>query len=578
MLYRKEKGDFRNAGYIVGVSAPRLDAAAALLNQSGIEAAIEESKLLRLRTYNGVPQTAIRLCLHQARIDWHDVEVIAIASRPVRSWLRQAWAQTASNTFLDRPHTYCLTEVIGDSARELNVSRIVQKMSGNSGHRTIAFDHHLCHAASAFYASPFERALIVTMDEQGDGLSGAVAVGEGNRIQVLKSMSFPHSMGWVYSQITDFLGFTSHGEEHKVQWLSLYGEPVFQDVFQDMFCGSLKGILRLNLSYFKHRLGDQFSDKFYQRLGLSREKRIETRQEIAPHIASSLQHACGVLLTELLEYWRHRQNASYLCLGGGLFLNALLVASIEKNTGFRDIFVQPAAGNAGCALGAAWLAWHQVLGRARQEPVSHMYWGPRYTPDQVKEVLDNCKAPYRWFTTEAERNQETVLLLEAGKTVAWCQGAAEFGPRALGNRSLLASPWAPYVKDNLNDYIKHRKSFLPFALAVPEEDCPRYFDCSALGKFMTSMGWTKPAAQDLVRDFVLPGNCIRLHVVSRQSNPILWGLLKKFGQRAPAPFLVNTSFNLFGEPLVISPRDAVRSFFCSGVDAMLIDGFLLSKS
>lgn len=192
-------------------------------------------------------------------------------------------------------------------------------------------------------------------------------------------------------------------------------------------------------------------------------------------------------------------------------------------------------------------------------------------------MLDNCKARYSLQTTEERKLDATLQLLDAGKIVGWFQGPAEFGPRALGNRSLLASPWAAYVRENLNDYIKHREWFRPFALAVPEEDCSRYFECSRLCLSMNSLAWARPTANVLPEGFLLPGNLVRLHVVQQQSNPLLWRLLKRFGEQAPAPMLVNTSFNLFGEPLVVKPRDAVRSYFCSGIDALVIENFVLSK-
>lgn len=565
--------------YILGLSAPRHDAAAALLGESGIEAAIEESKLVRSRHCSGTPEAAIRFCLSEARIGWGDIRIVAVASQPIRSWLRRAWFRNRLTPHDSIAGNLFQAKALAELGAELSSRQILREMGRSSGNSVIWFEHHLCHAASAFYASSFERALILTMDERGDGLSGVVAFGEGSRIRSLHSMAFPHSLGWVYSQVTGLLGFTPRREEHKIQWLSLYGDPEFRDVFLEMLRGSSNGALHLDLSYFNSNPDNHvaFSDKFYARLGLSKNRTIEPRQDIAPQIASSLQGACVSVVTEFLETWRQRTGAEYLCLGGGLFLNSLLVAAVEKNTGFRQIFVQPAAGNAGCALGAAWLAWHQVLGKSRQDPIPHMYWGPSYTADQVKQVLDNCKAQYRWFRTETEKNEETIRLLNTGKIVAWCQGAAEFGPRALGNRSLLASPWAAYVRENLNDYVKHREPFRPFAIAVTEEDCPRYFDCSQLGRFMATVGWAKPAAQELIKDFLLPGNCTRLHVVQRQANPGFWSLLKMFGKSAPAPFLVNTSFNLFGEPLVISPRDAVRSFHCSGIDALVIDGFVLAK-
>jgi carbamoyltransferase len=580
MVLRKDQMETGNSDYILGLSPPRHDAAAALLNGNGIKAAIEESKLVRSRACTGAPYAAARFCLGGAGIDWRDIEIVAIASRPIRSWLRKALLQAKFTPFAPLDGAYSQAKAAGEVGLELSSRRSLREVNGILSQRIFSFDHHLCHAASAFYASPFERALILTLDERGDGLSGMVAIGEGNRIRILQSIAFPHSLALVFSLVTQFLGFAPHREEHKTQWLSLYAEPVFYDVFLEMLRGSSNGALRLNLSFFNHWLTDQveFSDKFSHILGLSSSKAVEARQQIAPQVASSLQHACAAVVTQFLETWRQRSGAAHLCLSGGLFLNALLVAAVERNTGFDDIFVQPAAGNAGCALGAAWLAWHQLLGKPRQEPISHVYWGPRFNAEQIKQVLDNCKAPYRWFRTEVERNEETVRLLESGKIVAWFQGAAEFGPRALGNRSLLASPWAPYVRENLNDYVKHRRSFQPFAISVTDEDCLRYFGSSRLGDFVTSVASVNPAARELIKDFVLPGNLVRLHVVQRQANPAFWGLLKKFGERAPAPFLVNTSFNLFGEPLVISPRDAVRSFFCSGIDALVIHGFVLVKT
>jgi carbamoyltransferase len=259
-------------------------------------------------------------------------------------------------------------------------------------------------------------------------------------------------------------------------------------------------------------------------------------------------------------------------------LNPLLVNAVEKGTGFEQLFVQPAAGNEGCAAGAAWLVWHQLLRKPRLEPIGHVYWGPQFSNEETKRVLDNCKTSYRWFDAEDPLLDETVRLLETGKIVAWYQGAAEFGPRALGNRNLLALPWAPYVKENLNDYVKHRETFRPFALAVPDDDAHCYFECSGLANFMTSMASVRAEYRELVQDFVLPGNRVRLHVVEARANPTFWRLLKRVGKRSVAPLLVSTSFNLFGEPLVIRPREAVRTFYCSGIDALVVGRFLLRKS
>jgi carbamoyltransferase len=267
-----------------------------------------------------------------------------------------------------------------------------------------------------------------------------------------------------------------------------------------------------------------------------------------------------------------------ICLGGGLFQNVLLVSDVERQLGLGNVFVPPAPGNSGCAVGATLLAWHQVQGQPRQEAEAASYWGPSYGRHDVKDVLDNSKSRYTIPNTSDRTVDMTIQLLKTGKIVGWFHGATEFGPRALGNRSLLASPWAEYVKENLNDYIKHREWFRPFAISVPEEDCSRYFECSDLCRSMNSLGRVRSNAEAVPRSFCLPGDRIRLHVVERKSNPIFWKLLKRFGEHAPAPLLLNTSFNMAGEPLVARPQDAVRSYFCSGIDALVIENFVLSKA
>jgi carbamoyltransferase len=231
-------------------------------------------------------------------------------------------------------------------------------------------------------------------------------------------------------------------------------------------------------------------------------------------------------------------------------------------------------------VGAAWLAWHESPERSRVAPLASLYLGPQFSNEQIKQVLDNCKATYRWCNSEDQKIDEALGLLQAGRIVAWFQGAAEFGPRALGNRSLLASPWAPYVVDNLNDFVKHREPYRPFALSIPEEDCRKYFECTTNGRFMTTMATPTPKMRKLLEPvssgFIVQDR-VRLHIVAREDNALIWKLLRRSGEKGPAPILVNASFNLFGEPLVITPRDAVRSYFCSGVDTLMAGNFLLSK-
>jgi carbamoyltransferase len=465
---------------------------------------------------------------------------------------------------------------LGRLARELNHRRVLRRLHGPQA-KVTSYNHHLCHAASAYYQSSFERALILTLDHEGDGSSGLLALGEGAKIRPLRRIPFPNSVAWVYSQVTELLGFAPRKDEHKTQWLSLEGEPTFKDLFLKILRRPGSPLPHLNFGYFNRGLVGRlaFSDRFYRELGLSQP--LELTDELRRSLAASVQQATAEVVGDLLQYFARREKISDICLAGGLFLNSLLVSDLEKRFGLDRVFVPPAPGNAGTAIGAGLLAWHEVpKGRAVVKP--GVYWGPSFSRTEIKDALDNSKARYSLQITEDRKMDMAVQLLHAGKIVGWYQGATEFGPRALGNRSVLASPWAEYVKENLNDYIKHREWFRPFALAVPEEDCAHYFEASASCRHMNSLATVKAVQDGVPEGFLLPLNRVRLHVVSRDANPAFWRLLKRFGESAPAPILVNTSFNLFGEPLVVKPRDAMRSYFCSGLDALIIDNFVLSKS
>ena len=574
---------------ILGISGLVHDPAAALAVDGVVSAAMEEAKLRRLRSLDGIPRQAIAFCQEQTQTSWREVECVAVASQPLRSWLRQAWLRTRLTPLAPVPSGYYQTKALGELGRELNNDRILREMGAAPGCRVVTREHHLCHAASAFYASPAERAVVLTLDEQGDGWAGLVALGEGTKLKKLEAIPYPHSLGWVFSQVTDLLGYEPRRSEHKTQWLSLEGEPVFEELFVKMLRRGGSPVPRLGMKYFNRGLAGRiaFSKEFYQAIGVKPpvgrgEAQQEAREVVGDerlkkNLAASVQAACGRVAAELAESYRKKTGAKWLCLAGGVFLNPLMVAALEKNTGYEQVFVQPAAGNEGTALGAAWLVWHEQPGRPRVSPMEHLYLGPSYSNQEIKQVLDNCKADYQWLEGDQPKIEETVRLVEAGKIVAWCQGAAEFGPRALGNRSLLASPWAAYVKENLNEYVKHREAFRPFAIAVTKEESGRYFESTTNARFMATVATVKPQGRALLEGFLLPGDRVRLHVVERAANPLLWQLLWKFGERARAAMLVNTSFNLFGEPLVLTPRDAVRSFFCSGIDALVIGSFLLRK-
>src|SRR5579864_6853679 len=424
---------------ILGLSSSKHDTAAALFEGGVIKAAIENDKLVRSRT-GGVPEEAIRFCLEQAGADWNDLDAIAMAP-PIDRNTNGLPPFTQAKAFRQVGGIRLLANDFG-SLSKTNLTERAQDGAATTVHH---FEHQLCHAASSFYLSPFDRALIVTMDEEGDGNCGMVAVGEGSQIRVVNKIRFPNSLAWIYSRVTSLLGFEAHQDEHKTQWLSVEGEPVFKNIFLEMFRNRRNHLPALNSDFTSSSDHSTFSDRFYREIGCEAGTRPlpdDTRRALA----SSLQQACVDVVGCLVEYFRKREGVQKVCFAGGLFQNALLVAMLEKQLGMNEVFVPPAPGNAGCALGAGLLVWHSILGNPRLPAVSEVYSGPACRRSEIKDVLDNCKARYSIQITGDRKIGAALQLLDAGKIVGWFQGATEFGPRALGNRSLLASPWAPYVR------------------------------------------------------------------------------------------------------------------------------------
>jgi carbamoyltransferase len=564
---------------ILGISSFKNDTAAALVRDGSIEAAIENSKLQPSVT-RGIPEAAIQFCLEKGSASWNDLDVVAIGSRAGRGWTRRALSRTRLAPLAPIATAYQEGKEFGRFAWEWTALRALRQRVSDSS-KLVTLDHHSCHAASAFFLSAFDKALILTLDGEGDGTAGMLAVGDGNKIRIEKTIPFANSIGWIYSRITDLIGFVPSKDEHKTQWLGLEGEPAYKDVLLRMLRRPGDVSLRVDFGYFRRDVTGVFepSVRLFTELGIPSGK-SELTPEIKRNIAASVQAAITEVISDLIASFQKKTGLQQICLGGGVFHNTLLVAALERKFGVGNIFVPPAPGNAGTALGAALWIWHQQMGKPRnaQSEVRSVYWGPSYARTEIKEVLDNAKARYAVQSTGERKLDSAVTLLRAGKIVGWFHGATEFGPRALGHRSLLASPWAPYVTENLNDFVKHRESFRPFAVSMREEDSARYFKSSPLCRLMNSLASVRPDNDVLPRALQLPGGLVRLHVVEKDADPLLWELLRRFGEQEPAPILVNTSFNLPGEPPVIRPKDAVRTFFCSGIDAVFVDNFLLTKS
>jgi carbamoyltransferase len=537
---------------ILGIATPGPNAAAALFDHRGIVAAIEEEKLTRLSDTHALPQLALQQILAAAGLRFSDLATIAFADRGARNRNGQKRSP----------------------AREAMLARLRQLLAGR---RFVSFDHHLCHAASAFYTSDFSRSLVLTLDHGANSSAGLVALGEEDNLKPLHALTFPNSLGWFYSRVTQLAGLRPNRDEHKLQWLSKDGQPEHLESFRKLFTWNSKGLPSFDRRYFTHGPDGTgiFAPRLYRELGLSRST-APVERTVRASLARSAQEALEEFVLRLAENCRETYGADSLCLAGGVFQNVLLVRALEQRSGFRNVYVQPVAGNAGTALGAAFLARKKNTGRSGRAPLGSLALGPEPTSQEIKAVLDNCKIVYKYLNGEDELLADTSRQLDRGKIVGWCQGRTEFGHRALGNRSLLASPFNEYVLENVNQFIKHREEFHPFALSVPAERAHEFFDCGPNSRFMASLGDLKNPIAGLER-FTFNGAAVRVHTVERQANPLFWKLLHKFGESAPAPILVNTSFNLFGEPLITDPRSAVRSFYCSGVDALAIGSFLVVK-
>jgi carbamoyltransferase len=557
---------------VLGISDLEHDPAVALIDDHRPVAAIEESKLNRSPRGSRFPQLALEYCLREAGVTMADVELSAAAGRANRASAREA---RLCSQFPITDGTHTAGRGLGRSSRDLGRLSALERFF-DLKQPLETFEHHLCHAASAFYPSDFDRALVLTLDHCGDMWSGLLALGEGTKLRPLKPLLFPNSLGFVYTDVTGRLGFQRQRDEHKTLWMSTQGAPEFLKSFQNLFSTDEDGLPQLDLQFLRHEVGGgwHLSDDFYKTLDLT--DRRPPQNALLAAVARSAQEHLEETVVALAETFRLRTGAPYLCLAGGVFLNVLLVRALEERTGFSRIFVQPASGNPGTALGAAYLARARANGRNGREPLSHLYLGPAFSPIEIKAVLDNCKVVYDCVQVETKLLAKTVRLLQDGKIVAWHKDRMEFGLRALGNRSILASPFSLFVKENLNEYIKHRESFHPFILSVPAEVASQYFEFSGNCRFVTSVGRVPAGIHDFDR-FVFDGRRVRLHLVERDTNPLFWNLLHAFGESAPAPVLVNTSFNLFGESLVCTPRDAVRTFYCSGIDALVIGDFLIVK-
>lgn len=521
---------------ILGLGGLLSDPACCILKDGRIASAIEQAKVTRQDRPGVFPEEALRMSLEISGVAPEEIDCVAIA-RP----------------FAPGP----------ESAAQLELRARFPSSD------IVVVEHHHAHAASAYYVSGFDSAAVLSLDRAGDFRSGVLFRGEHNRLTTVREMYFPDSLGDLFNRVTALLGFEPRADEHKVQWLSAQGEPVHRPVFDAVLHRGGSRWPQLDRAFFdadRLTLGG-FGARFFEAI------RLDPALPLSParkaDIAASLQTAIADSVIHIIG------SAERVCVAGGLALNARLVQALEGR--FAQVFAQPVAGNAGTALGSALYARHNFYGEDARVPFETLCLGPAYPAERIKQVLENCKLGFRYVLTEGELIQLAVRALGDDKIIAWMQGRMEFGPRALGNRSILASPLNPYSTENLNVYIKHRESFRKFAASVPEELAAEYFEAGPNARFLATVGKVRPQHRKTFEAAILGHDLIRVHTVRRDENPLYHSLLMAAGEAAGLPVLYNTSFNLFGDPLVCTPRDAVRSFYSSGIDALFAGSFLLEK-
>ena len=575
---------------ILGINAYHANAAAAIVVDGRLIAAVEEERLNRVKYAAGLPARAIQFCLDRAGAKLTEVDHIAVPRDP--------WARLGTKLrFAMRMPRFALDRV-----------RVMRRFAGIREDLATAFEvtpeaicaqfhrieHHRAHMASAFFVSPFQSAAVLSADGLGDFASFLCAAGEGPNMRALGEVTFPHSLGMYYTALTQYLGFWKFGDEYKVMGLAAYGQPEFLDEFRRIVRAHGPFSFRLGLDYFTHQtqgsemtwrdatstpvVGRIFSPYLEKRLGPTRQpdEPLTARHH---NIAASMQAALEEVLGSCWNGLAKATGQKALCLAGGVAFNCVANGKIFDASPFERVYVQPAAGDAGLSVGAAFAVNHQVLGRPREFTMDHAYWGPQYSPAEMRKAVDLAVASGDAQVAEFDEAalvEATARHIAAGKIVGWFQGAAEWGPRALGNRSILADPRRAEMKEILNRRIKHREIFRPFAPSIMEEAVGEFFEKAHPSPYMTFAYPVRAEKRAVIPAPTHVDGTARLQTVSRSANPLYWKLLRAVGDQTGVPVVLNTSFN-DNEPIVCRPEEALDCFHRTQMDVLVMGNCILQK-
>lgn len=591
---------------VLGISCYFHDAAAALLSDGKLVAAAEEERFTRVKHDYAFPRRAIDFCLAKAGIRAEELDQVVFFEKPFVKFERLLLTSMQTFPRSRRVFKDAMIAWLGD---KLWIKQLLQKTLRVEPEKIFFAEHHLSHAASAFYCSPFEEAAILTVDGVGEWTTASLGVGRGTEIRLLKEIRFPHSLGLLYSAFTAFLGFEVNEGEYKVMGMAPFGSPRYVDQVRKLVRIDADGSFELDLDYFSfHYSPDRtFSHKFEALFGEPRDPQalfftrsigwpayfgakpgnyeaLARSNERYADVAASIQAVTEDALLRMATEAHRETGLRRLCMAGGVALNSVANGRIMRETPFDEIFIQPSAGDGGAALGAALFGYHGILGKPRRFVLEHAYWGEEHGPGDVEAFLRGAGVPYRRMENDDELIATVAGRLLQGNVVGWSQGRFEWGPRALGNRSILADPRRREMKDIVNTKIKFREPFRPFAPAVLQERACRYFDVAAKGasshaaRFMLSVCKVKAEQQPRLEAITHVDGSARLQTVRAEDNPRFYRLIDAFGAASGVPVLLNTSFNLRGEPIVNTPAEAFRTFARSGMDLLVLGDCLIDKS
>jgi len=561
---------------VLGLSCFYHDAGAALVRDGRLVAAAEEERFNRQKHYSDFPAQAVQYCLKEGGLTIRDVDHICFYEKPLVKFNRiletilAQWPRTYSSWIKSMP-IWMLTK--------LRIDQTIQEQLGTD-QDILYCQHHLAHAASAFLVSPFHEAAIITADGVGEWTTTGWGIGRGVEMEFRKEIRFPHSVGLLFSAITAYLGFRVNDAEWKVMGLAPYGKPAHVDKFREVVDIKADGSFRLNMEYFDftHSTERSFSRKWEKLFGRPQRPKETELDDFHRDIAHSGQKIVEEIMVRMAAHVHRETGLDNVCLAGGVGLNCVANWRILQETGFKNIFIQPAAGDSGGAVGAAFYVYNSVLKNPRQYVMNHALLGPSFNDDEILAMLRRNEAVYETLPTDDAMIDRVAQWIVEGKVVGWFQGRMEFGPRALGARSLLADPRNPRMKDIINAKVKFREAFRPFAPAVLKERAHEYFEMppGMDAPFMLLVPKVRPEKHSIIPAVTHQDGTGRVQTVTEDTNPLYYRLIKRFGELTGVPVLINTSFNVRGEPIVCTPQDAYRTFVNTGIDVLALGRHLIT--